>query len=89
MRGRGVLLGIELVTDRLTREPANAQARIIAEHCLQHGLIFQLRGVSGMLNVVRLVPPMTTTDEEIDRAMSILHDGLRVASRVDASAAAG
>ena len=74
MRGRGVLLGVELVTNRLTREPANAQARMVAEHCLQHGLIFQLRGVSGMLNVIRLVPPMTTTDEEIDRAMSILHD---------------
>ena len=84
MRGRGVLLGVELVTNRLTREPANAQARMVAEHCLQHGLIFQLRGVSGMRNVIRLVPPMTTTDEEIDRAMSILHDALRVASRVDA-----
>jgi 2,2-dialkylglycine decarboxylase (pyruvate) len=89
MRGRGVLLGIELVTDRGTRAPANAQARIVAEHCLEHGLIFQLRGVSGMMNVIRLVPPMTTSDGEIDRAMSILRDALRVASRMDTCAAAG
>jgi 2,2-dialkylglycine decarboxylase (pyruvate) len=77
------------VTDRGTRAPANAQARIVAEHCLEHGLIFQLRGVSGMMNVIRLVPPMTTSDEEIDRAMSILRDALRVASRMDSCAAAG
>jgi 2,2-dialkylglycine decarboxylase (pyruvate) len=88
MRGRGVLLGIELVTSRATRAPATEQARIIANHCQENGLIFQLRGVSGMQNVIRLVPPMTTTDAEIDRAMSILRAALCVASRVDSRAAA-
>jgi 2,2-dialkylglycine decarboxylase (pyruvate) len=81
IRGRGVLLGIELVTDRHTKAPANEAARIVADHCLENGLIFQLRGVRGALNVIRLVPPMTTSEAEVDRAMSILYDGLRRAAR--------
>jgi len=88
IRGRGVLMGIELVTDRTTRAPADAQARIAARHCLENGLIFQVRGLSGMQNVIRLVPPMTATAAEIDRAMSILRDGLRAASRTSTREAA-
>lgn len=82
IRGRGVLLGVELVTDRHTKTPANAAARAVADDCLEHGLIFQLRGVSGALNVIRLVPPMTTSEAEVDRAMSILYDALRRVSRI-------
>jgi 2,2-dialkylglycine decarboxylase (pyruvate) len=81
VRGRGVLLGIELVTDRERKTPANDQAQQIFTHCLEHGLIFQLRGARGLLNVIRLVPPMTTTDEEVDRAMSIMYDAIKAAGR--------
>jgi 2,2-dialkylglycine decarboxylase (pyruvate) len=80
IRGRGVLLGVELVTDRHTKTPANEAARAIADECLERGLIFQLRGVGGALNVIRLVPPMTTNEAEVDRAMSILYDALRRAA---------
>ena len=80
VRGRGVLLGIELVTDREKKTPANAAARAIEQHCLENGLIFQIRGTRGDLNVIRLVPPMTTTDAEVDRAMSILHEALKAAA---------
>lgn len=79
VRGRGVLLGIELVTDREKKTPANDQAQQIFTHCLEHGLIFQLRGTRGLLNVIRLVPPMTTTDEEVDQAMSIMYDAVKAA----------
>lgn len=81
VRGRGVLLGIELVTDREKKTPANAEAQQIFTHCLEHGLIFQLRGARGLLNVIRLVPPMTTTDVEVDRAMSIMYDALKAVER--------
>ena len=76
IRGRGVLVGIEFVTDREKKTPANAAAGDIAQYCLERGLIFQLRGTRGDLNVIRLVPPMTTTDAEVDRAMSILRDAI-------------
>ena len=81
IRGRGVLLGIEFVTDRETRAPANAEVRTIAQLCLKKGLIFQLRGTRGDLNVIRLVPPMTTSEAEVDRAMSILRDAIRAVSQ--------
>ena len=76
IRGRGVLVGIEFVTDREKKTPANAEVGNIAQYCLDHGLIFQLRGTRGDLNVIRLVPPMTTTEAEVDRAMSILRDAI-------------
>jgi 2,2-dialkylglycine decarboxylase (pyruvate) len=88
IRGRGVLLGVELVTDREKKTPANAAARMVADACLANGLIFQLRGVRGASNVIRLVPPMTTSEAEVDRAMSILYDALRQASRAGQRAAA-
>jgi 2,2-dialkylglycine decarboxylase (pyruvate) len=75
IRGRGVLLGIELVSDRETREPANAATQKIYEYALDKGLIFQIRGVRELKNVIRLVPPMTSTRAEVDQAMSILYDG--------------
>ena len=77
VRGRGVLVGIEFVTDREKKTPANAEVGKIAQYCLDHGLIFQLRGTQGDLNVIRLVPPMSTTEAEVDRAMSILHDAIK------------
>jgi 2,2-dialkylglycine decarboxylase (pyruvate) len=85
VRGRGVLLGIELVTDRKRKTPANRETRAIFEHCLQAGLIFQLRGVRKLQNVIRLVPPMTTTDAEVDRAMGILYDAFAKVSRAKAA----
>jgi len=74
IRGRGVLLGIELVTDRQSKEPANAETQKIYDYALDKGLIFQIRGVRDLKNVIRLVPPMTSTRAEVDQAMSILYD---------------
>lgn len=75
LRGRGVLLGLELVTDRERKTPANKEAVEIARHCLDAGLIFQIRGGGpGRMNVLRFVPPMTTSVAEVDRALSILND---------------
>jgi 2,2-dialkylglycine decarboxylase (pyruvate) len=81
IRGRGVLLGIELVTDRVDKTPANAETQAVFDACLKNGLIFQIRGVRDLKNVIRLVPPMSATDAEVDRAMSILYDALKAVSR--------
>ena len=76
IRGRGVLLGIELVRDRATREPANAETQKVYDYAMDKGLIFQIRGVRDLKNVIRLVPPMSSTRAEVDRALSILYDAL-------------
>jgi 2,2-dialkylglycine decarboxylase (pyruvate) len=71
VRGRGLLLGIELVEDRHSRRPAEALGSAVYRHCFERGLIFsQRRGGS----VLRFVPPMTTTAEQLDRAAQLLDD---------------
>ena len=64
IRGRGLLQGIELVTDRATREPAYAQGREIGRRCLENGLILSVRRNGS---VFRFVPPFTTTEAQMGR----------------------
>ena len=68
--------GLNRYADREKKTPANDALRQIYAYAFDHGLIFQTRGTRGLQNVIRLVPAMTTTDEEIDRALSILNDAI-------------
>ena len=74
VRGRGVLLGIELVEDRADRTPANEMTRAAVRRCEERGLLVQARGSHARNNVIRLVPPMVCTDGEIDRGLAILDE---------------
>ncbi len=78
IRGRGLLQGIELVRDRRTREPATSEGHAIIDQCLEDGLIFSVRREGSVL---RFVPPASTTEEQIDRAISILEHALYKVSR--------
>lgn len=80
IRGKGVLFGIELVSDRRTRSPANSAAQQVVQTCAQNGLLVQSRGSHGRGNVIRLVPPMVCTDAEIDEGLSILEDAIVAAA---------
>ena len=77
VRGRGLLQGIELVTDRETREPAYRQGREAGRRCLENGLICSVRR-SG--SVLRFVPPFTTSEAQMDLAAAILDDALAAVS---------
>jgi len=74
VRGRGCLQGIELVRERASKEPANTEADEIFRLCLREGLLFSVRGAHG--NVVRFVPPVTTSEAQIDHASDILERAL-------------
>jgi 2,2-dialkylglycine decarboxylase (pyruvate) len=76
VRGRGVLLGIEFVDSLKSRLPASDLVRRISQRCLSRGLIFQVRGVRDLKNVIRLVPPMTTPDDQVDQAMGTLREAI-------------
>ena len=69
IRGRGLLQGIELVNDRLTREPAYQEGRAIGRLCLENGLVLSVRRNGS---VFRFVPPFTTTEDQLDQAADIL-----------------
>lgn len=75
IRGLGFLLGIELVEDRSTREPAlpSRVAKIISE-CKKNGLIIGKNGdtVDGHNNILTLSPPLSSTDEDLDFIINTL-----------------
>jgi 2,2-dialkylglycine decarboxylase (pyruvate) len=74
VRGRGVLLGIELVNDRRSLKPANEMCREAVRRCEERGLLVQARGSHSRNNVIRLVPPMVCSDAEIEHGLTILDE---------------
>jgi len=76
VRGRGLLMGIELVEDRDTRAPAEDLAEDVLYRALERGLSFKIT----MGNVLTLTPPLTVTGVDIDRACEIIQDCLAAAT---------
>ncbi|WP_342535991.1 aspartate aminotransferase family protein [Sporosarcina sp. FSL K6-3508] len=75
IRGLGFLLGIELVENKDTKEPAtNARIGKIIGDCKTNGLIVGRNGdtVAGFNNVLTLCPPLSCTDEDFDFIVSVL-----------------
>lgn len=68
VRGIGLDLGVELVTDRRTLNKNHAAAAKISYFCMKHGLIMTFVGQ----NTLRVQPPLVITYEELDRAMDII-----------------
>ena len=87
VRGLGLLLGVELVRDRVTRARATDEAEQVMYAALRRGLSFKLT----MGNTIALSPPLTITREQLDEAIDILDASLREveAQRHDATASAG
>jgi len=79
VRGKGLMMGIELVRDRTTKAPADEAAGIVAEHARENGLIVGKGGVFG--NVLRINPPLCIEKPDIDFAIDVLDQGLKVAAR--------
>jgi 2,2-dialkylglycine decarboxylase (pyruvate) len=76
VRGRGLLLGVELVTDRETRQPADDLGARATDECLARGLSMNIVRHVGANSVWRIAPPLTVTEDEIDLALSIMDDSL-------------
>ena len=72
VRGLGLLMGMELVKDRTTRERASDEAEAMMYAALSRGLSFKLT----MGNILTLTPALTITREEMDRALDIIEDCL-------------
>ncbi len=68
VRGRGCMIGIELVTDRDTRMPAKDLAEAVLYRALDDGLSFK----TTMGNVLTLTPPLTVTEQEMLTALDTL-----------------
>ena len=89
VRGRGLMIGVELVDPeaedrqphRGRRPPAPELAAAVQHECLRRGLIVELGGRHS--SVVRLLPPLTLTDEQAAAVLDRLADALAAAVRLD------
>ena len=70
VRGMGLMLGVELVRDRATKEPAGAEALEVLEAAREMGVLLGRGGLAG--NVLRIKPPMCITADDADFAVEVL-----------------
>ena len=76
LRGRGLLVGLELVEDREDKTPADALGAAVTEECLKRGLSMNIVRSGEQANCFRIAPPLSVTRDEIDLATEILDEAL-------------
>ena len=74
VRGKGLMLGVELVKDRGTKAPAKEEALAIMEHLREFGILIGKGGLDG--NTLRIKPPMCLTAADVDFALEALDAAL-------------
>jgi len=80
VRGRGLLLGLEIVTDRQTKAPGFELGAQIMEEAMRRGLSMNIVKLPGMGGVFRIAPALTVSDEEIDTGLKIMSEAIDYAS---------
>ena len=78
IRGLGAMLGLEFVKGD-NREPAADEAKQLAAYCLGKGLLILVCGSYG--NVIRVLAPFVINDEQLEKGLSIMEEGLKEISR--------
>jgi alanine-glyoxylate transaminase/(R)-3-amino-2-methylpropionate-pyruvate transaminase len=79
VRGMGLMLGVELVRDRATKEPAKSETLDVLEAAREAGVLIGKGGLDG--NVLRIKPPMCITKADVDFAIDVLGRALSSVSR--------
>jgi alanine-glyoxylate transaminase/(R)-3-amino-2-methylpropionate-pyruvate transaminase len=72
VRGKGLMLGLELVKDRATKEPAKAECAQVLENCRALGLLLGKGGLHG--NTIRFAPPMCITQADADFMLAVFDE---------------
>ena len=76
VRGVGLMLGVDLVSDRETREPDTRYGAAVTERCIELGLNVNIIRFPGLGSVLRIAPPLTISTEDIDLGLEIVDRAL-------------
>jgi len=74
VRGKGLMIGVELVKDRGSREPAAEQGKRVRQACLERGVLLGLGGTFG--NVLRIQPPLVIDKSQMEEVVRVLGEAL-------------
>ena len=80
VRGRGLLLGLEIVTDRQTKAPGFELGAQIMEEAMRRGLSMNIVKLPGMGGVFRIAPALTVSEDEIDQGLAIMSEAIDYAA---------
>lgn len=80
IRGPGLMIGVELVYDRDTKEPACKEAEEFISEGLKRGVIFGESRYLGLGNIVKIKPPLVITEGEIDRVLAVFEEIIQIFS---------
>ena len=81
VRGRGLLLGIDIVTDRASRKPDLDMGDRIGAEAMKRGLSMNIVKLPAMGAVFRIAPPLTVSDADIDRGLEIMSEAIAAARK--------
>lgn len=76
IRGRGLLVGLELVVDRDTKQSSDELGAAVTRRCLELGLHMNIVQLPGMGGVFRIAPPLTATEDELALGLDILDQAI-------------
>lgn len=74
VRGMGAMIGIELVKDRRTKEPAKELTGKVVKYCLEEGVMLISAGIFS--NVIRLLIPLVVTDGQLEHGLTVLEQSI-------------
>jgi alanine-glyoxylate transaminase/(R)-3-amino-2-methylpropionate-pyruvate transaminase len=84
VRGLGLMLGVQLVSDRASQSPATAQTLEVLEAAREMGVLLGKGGLDG--NVLRIKPPLCITNDDVDFALDVLDGAFETAGKSGRSA---
>ncbi len=80
VRGRGLMVGVELVKDRVSKEYATEECIRLMDECQERGLLLGKGGLMG--NVIRIAPPLSIRREQIDFMLQVIDESLHAVRRI-------
>ena len=70
VRGKGLVIGVEFVADKKTKEPSKEKTTEFINRCAEKGVLFGSVGWYG--SVIRVAPPLVITEDEANEALSVI-----------------